>query len=116
MFWARTFHSSPCAVDAVPQRAVVTDQRFRDRAQGTPRRAVVSGTPAYGRPVDDQAGTPADRPLSVRLDLYLDRQPISGRLRTEWGADEEFVGWLGFVEALERLLERRQRLADPRAD
>jgi hypothetical protein len=44
-----------------------------------------------------------DRELSVRLDLQLDRQPIAGRLRTERGADECFVGWLGFAAALERL-------------
>ena len=34
---------------------------------------------------------------------HLDRQPISGRLRSERGADERFVGWLGFVEALKRV-------------
>ena len=64
----------------------------------------------------DQAGTDEDRLLSVRLDLYLDRQPISGRLRTEWGADERFVGWLGFVDTLRRLQEQREPSADPVAD
>jgi hypothetical protein len=44
----------------------------------------------------------------MQLDLRLDRQPITGRLRTEWGADERFVGWLGFVEALKRLQEQRK--------
>lgn len=58
--------------------------------------------------MDDQAGSNEDRPLSVHLDLYLDRQPILGRLRTEWGADERFVGWLGFVDALKRLQEQRK--------
>jgi hypothetical protein len=41
--------------------------------------------------------------LSVHLDVYLDRQPISGRVRTASGVDERFVGWLGFVDALQRL-------------
>jgi hypothetical protein len=46
-----------------------------------------------------------DQVLSVTLEVSLDRQPISGRLRTERGADEHFVGWLGFVDALKRLHE-----------
>jgi len=53
--------------------------------------------------MDDQAGAHRDRVLSVLLDLYVDRQPISGRLRTEWSADERFVGWLGFVDMLKIL-------------
>ena len=57
--------------------------------------------------MDDQAGNDKDRTLSVHLDLNLNREPISGRLRTEWGADERFVGWLGFVEALKRLQEQQ---------
>jgi hypothetical protein len=73
-------------------------------------------TPAYGRHMDDQTGTHEDRTLSVHLDLYLHRQPISGRLRTEWGADERFVGWLGFVDALKRLQEQRESPADPATD
>jgi hypothetical protein len=48
----------------------------------------------------------------VRLDLFLDRQPVSGRLRTEWGGDERFVGWLGFVDALKRLYELRRSSAE----
>ena len=44
--------------------------------------------------------------LSVQLDVHLDRQPVQGRLRTLTGAEEPFVGWLGFVEALGRLHER----------
>jgi hypothetical protein len=71
--------------------------------------------------MDEQIGTDEDRVLNVRLDVYLDRQPISGRLRTERGADEQFVGWLGFVDALKRLHELEdqsasvERLRSPRA-
>jgi hypothetical protein len=43
------------------------------------------------------------RVLSVRLDVHLDAQPITGRLRTEQGEDEQFVGWLGFIDTLRRL-------------
>lgn len=50
-----------------------------------------------GRPATDDT-----EPLSVQLDLYLEREPIRGRLRTEH-AEESFVGWLGFIEALRRL-------------
>jgi hypothetical protein len=55
--------------------------------------------------VNEPARTGEEQTLSVQLDLHLDRQPISGRLRTDRGADERFVGWLGFVEALKRLRE-----------
>jgi hypothetical protein len=41
--------------------------------------------------------------LTMRLELHLDRQPMSGRLCTEQGAETSFVGWLGFLDALERL-------------
>jgi hypothetical protein len=44
-----------------------------------------------------------DRALAVRLELHLDRDPICGRLRTDRGAEERFVGWLGFVDALKRV-------------
>lgn len=44
-----------------------------------------------------------DRPLRVQLELELEREPVSGRLRSERGTEEAFVGWLGFVEALKRL-------------
>jgi hypothetical protein len=44
-----------------------------------------------------------DYALSVRLDVYLDRQPVTGRLHAQRGAVEQFVGWLGFVDALKRL-------------
>jgi hypothetical protein len=53
--------------------------------------------------MDDNPRTDRDRVISVQLDLQLDREPIAGRLRTERGADERFVGWLGFAAALERL-------------
>ncbi len=55
----------------------------------------------------DDGGHAHEAPaLRVQLDLHLDRDPICGRLRTECGADERFVGWLGFVDALKRLQER----------
>ncbi len=53
--------------------------------------------------MDDRSRGHEGRTLSVRLDVQLDRQPIGGRLRTDWGAEETFVGWLGFVDALRRL-------------
>jgi hypothetical protein len=53
--------------------------------------------------MNDQARINDDRPLRVQLDLRLDSEPITGRLRPEQGPDEPFVGWLGFVEALRRL-------------
>jgi len=58
--------------------------------------------------MDDETSADQDYPLRVQLDLDLDRQPISGRLRTQWGADERFEGWLGFVDALRRLQELRK--------
>ena len=48
---------------------------------------------------DDDEGA-----LRVQLDVHLDRQPVIGRLRTPHAADERFVGWLGFVDALKRAL------------
>jgi hypothetical protein len=70
---------------------------------------------AYGRAMDEAERSHEDRVLSVRLDVYLDRQPISGRLRGQRGVEEQFVGWLGFVDALKRLhdLEGRRRLEPP---
>jgi hypothetical protein len=53
--------------------------------------------------VDDRAGADEDRVLRLQLELHLQHEPISGRLRPERGADEPFVGWLGFAEALRRL-------------
>ena len=58
--------------------------------------------------MQNQAESGSDRPLSMRLDLYLDREPVTGRVRTDGGADERFVGWLGFVDAVKRLYERSQ--------
>jgi hypothetical protein len=55
--------------------------------------------------MDDRDRSPEDSALSVRLEVHLDRQPISGRLRPDRGADQEFVGWLGFLDALRRLYE-----------
>jgi hypothetical protein len=56
--------------------------------------------------MDDEAAADDDGVLSVQLDVYLDRQPVRGCFRTSSGAEEPFVGWLGFVEALGRLHER----------
>jgi hypothetical protein len=53
-----------------------------------------------------------DRALRLRLDVRLDRQPITGRLRTEGGAEESFVGWLGFADALRRLRDRAAAAPD----
>jgi hypothetical protein len=54
--------------------------------------------------VNDRANDEG-RVLSVHLDLHLERTPISGCLRTAQGAEVRFVGWLGFVDALQRLQE-----------
>ena len=51
--------------------------------------------------------------LRLDLELNLDREPISGRLRTRRGAEEPFVGWLGFVDALRRLQQQDEGAADP---
>jgi hypothetical protein len=53
--------------------------------------------------VDGNDRTDEDRALRVQLELHLDRQPITGRLRAEGGPEEPFIGWLGFVETLKRL-------------
>jgi hypothetical protein len=66
--------------------------------------------------VVDHARAEADRLLSVQLDVSLDRRPIRGRLRTRHGADERFVGWLGFVDALKRLGELANPSASPAGD
>jgi hypothetical protein len=54
-------------------------------------------------PVHDSRRANTDRPLRVQLELHMDREPITGRLRPERGSDQVFVGWLGFVDALKRL-------------
>jgi hypothetical protein len=53
--------------------------------------------------MDDNHRTDGDRALRVQLELRLDRRPIVGRLRPQQGAEEHFVGWLGFAESLKRL-------------
>jgi hypothetical protein len=58
--------------------------------------------------MDGHARDHDDPTLRLQLDLHLGREPISGRLRCERCADEEFVGWLGFVEALRRLSEAQR--------
>jgi hypothetical protein len=63
--------------------------------------------------VDDQPASEEADVLRLQLELHLDREPITGRLRTRWGAEERFVGWLGFVDALRRLQQRDERAADP---
>jgi hypothetical protein len=62
--------------------------------------------------MSDPSAPDADHTLSVRLEIQLDRQPIRGHLRTDTGAEETFVGWLGFVDALQRL-QLRLRQQDP---
>jgi hypothetical protein len=61
--------------------------------------------------VDDRS-LDEERTLRLRLEVQLDRQPIGGRLRTDSGTEETFVGWLGFVDALRRLHD----LQSPEAD
>jgi hypothetical protein len=55
----------------------------------------------------NQARQHDDRPLSVHLEVSLGRRPVTGLLRADKGDVEEFVGWLGFVEALRRMSEAR---------
>jgi hypothetical protein len=67
--------------------------------------------------MDDNDRTGEDRALHVQLELHLDRQPVTGRLRPERGAAEPFVGWLGFVETLKRLNDAataEERSGEPR--
>lgn len=63
--------------------------------------------------MDDQPVFEEANVLRLQLELHLDREPISGRLRTRWGAEEQFVGWLGFVDALRRLQQQDEGAADP---
>lgn len=65
-----------------------------------PARSV--GSPEMSDGADTDQAT-----LRLQLDVRLDRHPISGALRTEEGAEEQFVGWLEFVGALDRLHRRR---------
>ena len=66
--------------------------------------------------MDDEGHAYGARTLSALLDLHADCQPISGRLRTEWGGDERFVGWLGFIDALKKLSEQQSKLMGHAAD
>jgi hypothetical protein len=63
--------------------------------------------------VDERPASEERNVLRLQLDLHLDREPISGRLRTRRGAEERFVGWLGFVDALRRLQQQDEGAADP---
>jgi hypothetical protein len=54
--------------------------------------------------VNDRAND-EEHVLSVHLDVHLDHTPISGCLRTAQGEEMRFVGWLGFVDALQRVQE-----------
>jgi hypothetical protein len=63
--------------------------------------------------VDDQPVFEEANVLRLQLELHLGREPISGRLRTRSGAEERFVGWLGFVDALRRLQQMDEGGADP---
>ena len=66
--------------------------------------------------MDDQAGPEEADVLRLQLELDLSREPISGRLRVHWGAEERFVGWLGFIDALKRLQQQDEGSADPAAE
>ena len=63
--------------------------------------------------MNDQPAPEDANVLRLQLELHLDREPISGRLRTRWGAEEQFVGWLGFVDALRRLQQQGEGAANP---
>jgi len=63
--------------------------------------------------MDDRPASEDANVLRLQLELNLDREPISGRLRTQRGAEEPSVGWLGFVDALRRLQHQDASAADP---
>ena len=63
--------------------------------------------------MDDQAGPDEAHVLQLQLELNLNREPITGRLRTRWGAEQRFVGWLGFIDALKRLQQQDEGSTDP---
>jgi hypothetical protein len=62
--------------------------------------------------VDDRPASDEANVLRLQLELNLDVEPISGRLRTQGGAEEPFVGWLGFVDALRRLQHEDESAGD----
>ena len=66
--------------------------------------------------MDDQAGPEETDVLRLQLELDLSREPIRGRLRSQRGAEERFVGWLGFIDALKRLQQQDEGSADPAAE
>jgi hypothetical protein len=76
-----------------------------DRNQGASRRPR-RGRLRTVRRMDDDAAPDEEVVLRMQLELRIECEPIIGRLRAEGGADEEFVGWLGFLDALRRLHER----------
>jgi uncharacterized protein YbjT (DUF2867 family) len=59
--------------------------------------------------MDGQGRDDEDGALRAQLDVHLDRRPVTGRLRTAQGADERFVGWLGFVAALRSVQKASER-------
>ena len=65
--------------------------------------------------MDDQAGPEETDVLRLQLELDLRREPIRGRLRSQRGTEERFVGWLGFIDALKRL-QQDEGSADPAAE
>jgi hypothetical protein len=66
--------------------------------------------------MDGEHGRSEEVVLKLLLELRLDQQPISGRLRTERGADEPFVGWLGFLDSPMRLQEQGDASANSSGD
>jgi hypothetical protein len=78
-------------------------ETFGARYRGPPRRKPRWCRRTVGS-VNDRAKD-EERILSVHLDVHLDHTPISGCLRTAQGGEMRFVGWLGFVDALQRVQE-----------
>ncbi|MDX6585831.1 MAG: hypothetical protein QOI31_304 [Solirubrobacterales bacterium] len=48
--------------------------------------------------------TPNGDRISLRLELDKGSEPLSGRLYTADGTDEEFSGWLALAAAIERVV------------
>lgn len=55
-----------------------------------------------------------DRTLVVQLELHVDREPLSGCLRCHRGGEHAFVGWLGFLDALNCLQDAADETNDRR--